>query len=255
MGGLVHSASLTTVIFFLCKAEADLVVPLALLLGGGGRKLRARTLRPLERFQQLRLSMLLREALLANELLQLLLLELLNLLLCDTLPGGLLRVARVRLIWVRSKVIQLLAAVQSNLPLLLRSGILAALGVLAKSESVAKKQVSSNLLLRFATDSECRRTLLESGAARTLCLLSRCTLPRKVARPAVSALIVMSQLGACVPALLESGAGKALADLANSSDPELRVDGCKALADMLEVAAASRTYRPGRLSKRPNRPQ
>ena len=51
--------------------------------------------------------------------------------------------------------------------------------VLARAESVSKKQVAANMLLRFALDPSCRRTLLQSGGAKTLCLLAR-TMARKV---------------------------------------------------------------------------
>jgi hypothetical protein len=134
-----------------------------------------------------------------------------------------------------SKVVTLLASLPPNLPLLLRSGILDTLTVLSKGESAAKKQLAATLLHCFATDSECRKALLESGAARTLCMLSRPTLPKRVTRPAVAALVGLSQLGACVLKLLEAGAGATLAALASSSDPDLRQDGVRALADMLEA--------------------
>lgn len=130
------------------------------------------------------------------------------------------------------KVVQALVTANANMPILVHCGVLSALSVLARSDSIAKKHVAATMLQRFALDADCRRTLLQTGGARTLCALSR-TLARKVVRPAVSALCTMSRFAPIVPGLLDAGAGRVLAALASSSDPELRQEGCKALADML----------------------
>ena len=156
---------------------------------------------------------------------------LVGLLLLEDHPGGATQREAAR-------VVQLLAQVSAALPLLLRAGVLGALGVLARADAILKKQVAANLLLRLASDSDCRRPLLDFGAARTLCSLARPTMPRKVCRPAVSALTGLCQLDYCVGPLLEAGVGATLAVLASSSDPELRLDACRALADMLECHTA-----------------
>ena len=41
----------------------------------------------------------------------------------------------------------------------------------------------------------------------------------------------------CVPSLLDTGAGSVLATLASSSDPEMLLGGCQALANMLACMA------------------
>ena len=148
-----------------------------------------------------------------------------GLMLLDEFPGGATQREACR-------VVQLLCLDPHNLAPLLAAGVLAALSVLSRAESQAKKQVAAMVLYRIALDAECRVELLNAGGARTLCHLARATLPRKVARPAVSALTGMSSLATCVLPLLESGCGSCLAALATSSDPELRTDGAKALADM-----------------------
>ena len=152
-----------------------------------------------------------------------------GLLLLDDHPGGATQREACR-------VVQLLASHQVNLMVLVHSGLLAALAVLGKSESTIKKHASAVLLGQLAVDPECRRHLLKSGGAKTLCLLSR-TLARKVVRPALTALCSMSTHASCVTGLLDAGAGRVLSSLASSSDPEMREMGCTALANMLSAVA------------------
>ena len=157
-----------------------------------------------------------------------------GLLLLDEHPGGATQKEA-------SRVVQLLAQMQANLMCLIRCGVLQAMDVLARAEgplALNKKQVAAQMLQRFSMDSDCRRMLLKSGGAKTLCLLSR-TLARKVVRPALSALCAMALQPSCVTALIEAGAGKVLSSLASSSDPELRQEGCKALADLLESSGGT----------------
>jgi hypothetical protein len=135
------------------------------------------------------------------------------------------------------RTVQLLATRADNVYRLLGAGLIVSLSMLARTENLIKKQFASTMLLRVATEAGCRRSLLDAGGARTLCFLCRPSLPRKVVRPAANAISLMCSSAECVPSLLDTGAGSVLATLASSSDPEMLLGGCQALANMLACMA------------------
>ena len=135
------------------------------------------------------------------------------------------------------RTVQLLATRADNVYRLLGAGLIVSLSMLARTENLIKKQFASTMLLRVASEASCRRLLLDAGGARTLCFLCRPSLPRKVVRPAANAISLMCNSAECVPSLLDTGAGSVLATLASSSDPEMLLNGCQALANMLACMA------------------
>ena len=135
------------------------------------------------------------------------------------------------------RTVQLLATRADNVYRLLGAGLIVSLSMLARTENLIKKQFASTMLLRVASEASCRSSLLDAGGARTLCFLCRPSLPRKVVRPAANAISLMCNSAECVPSLLDTGAGSVLATLASSSDPEMLLNGCQALANMLACMA------------------
>ena len=136
------------------------------------------------------------------------------------------------------RVVQMIATRDSSLRAMIDTGLIVALSMLARSESIERKQFAATMILRVASELDCRHALLDAGGARTLCFLCRASLPRKVVKPAACAISLMSTDAQCVPPLLDAGAGSVLCTLSQSSDPEIRADSSRALPDMLEAPTA-----------------
>lgn len=149
-----------------------------------------------------------------------------DLLLLDEYPGGPTQREACR-------TVQLLSIKDDNLYAMIRAGLIVALSMLARSDHLLKKQFAATMMMRIASEPGCRQSLLEAGGARTLCFLCRSSLPRKVVRPAANAITQMSADEHSVSPLLDAGAATVLATLAASSDPELRAEASRALADMI----------------------
>ena len=118
------------------------------------------------------------------------------------------------------------------------AGLIPTLSMLARSESLLRKHFAGAMLLRISKELAHRQQMLDVGCVRTLCFLCRSSLPRKVVRPAATALCTLCSDGTCVAGLVESGTVRVLTALGTSSDPEMVLDACHALADLLEADAA-----------------